>query len=329
MASVVRSSPTRASRRLALSPRLLTLLRRPQQTAVAASTTSKLWNRTLGRVFGSGQLDAAFWEEMEEALVVSDVGIHTATRLVEHVRRLAEDGNLKTAEEVKPVFLGEMNAMFAEAMSQSPRIDSTQGKLILIVVGVNGSGKTTTIGKLAQLASSAGDEVLIAAGDTFRAGAIRQAEIWAERAGARCVATQPGGDPGAVAFDAMRAARASATDLVIVDTAGRLHTSTNLMDELRKVVRIIDRERGYYTVRTLLVIDANSGQNGVAQAKEFGDAVNVNGVVLTKLDSSARGGVALSISGELGLPIWYVGTGESAGEIAEFDSGEFVQALLP
>lgn len=329
MALVVRSSPTRASRRLALSPRLLALLRRPQQTAAATSTTSKVWNRTLGRIFGSDGLDDAFWDEMEEALVVSDVGIQTAMRLVNHVRRLAEDSNLKTVAEVKPVFRGEMNATFAEAMSKSPRIDSTRGKLVLIVVGVNGSGKTTTIGKLAKLASSAGDEVLIAAGDTFRAGAIRQAEIWAERSGARCVATQPGGDPGAVAFDAMRAARACATDLVIVDTAGRLHTSTNLMDELRKVVRIINRERGDYTVRTLLVIDANSGQNGIAQAKEFGEAVNVNGVVLTKLDSSARGGVALSISGELGLPIWYIGTGESAGDIAEFDGGEFVEALLP
>ena len=305
------------------------MLRRPQQTAAAASTTSKVWNRTIGRIFGAGGLDAAFWEEIEEALVVSDVGIKTAMRLVEQVRRLAEETDLKTAVEVKPVFLSEMNTIFTDAMSLSPRIHTSQGKLILIVVGVNGSGKTTTIGKLAQLASSAGDDVLIAAGDTFRAGAIRQAEIWAQRSGARCVSTQPGGDPGAVAFDAMRAARASATDLVIVDTAGRLHTSSNLMDELRKVFRIIDRERGEFAVRTLLVIDANSGQNGVVQAKEFGAAVDVDGVVLTKLDSSARGGVALSIAGDLGLPVWYVGTGESAGDLSEFDSAEFVQALLP
>ena len=329
MGQVVRSPPTRASRRLALSPRLLAMLRRPQQTAAAVSTTSKVWNRTIGRVFGAGGLDATFWEEMEEALVLSDVGIQTAMRLVEQVSRLAAEANLKTAAEVKPVFRSEMIAMFTDAMSRSPRIDSAEGNLILIMVGVNGSGKTTTIGKLSQLASSAGDDVLIAAGDTFRAGAIRQAEIWAERSGARCVSTQPGGDPGAVAFDAMRAARASETDLVIVDTAGRLHTSTNLMDELRKVSRIIDRERGEFAVRTLLVIDANSGQNGVVQAKEFGAAVNVNGVVLTKLDSSARGGVALSIAGDLRLPVWYVGTGESAGDLAEFDSTEFVQALLP
>lgn len=320
---------TSTDRGLALSPRFFGLLRRPQQTAAAASTTSRVWNHTLGRVFGSSDLNANFWDELEEALVVSDVGIQTTLQLVERVRGLVNDRGLTVAAEVKSVLRDEMNLIFADVMSRSPRVDVSQGRLILIMVGVNGAGKTTTIGKLAYAASSVGDDVLIAAGDTFRAGAISQAEVWAERSRVRCISTQPGGDPGAVVFDAMRAAHASPTDLVIVDTAGRLHTSSNLMDELGKIVRIINRESGDFDVRALLVIDANSGQNGVIQAKEFGSAVNVDGVVLTKLDSSARGGVALTIACELGLPIWYVGIGESGGDIAEFDSNEFVRALLP
>lgn len=329
MATTFGGSTTSTNRGLALSPRSFGLLRRPQQTAAATSATSTVWNRTLGRVFGSSDLGAIFWDELEEALVVSDVGIQTTLQLVERVRGLVNDRGLTVAAEVKSVLRDEVNSIFADAMLRSPRVDVSQGKLILIMVGVNGAGKTTTIGKLAHVASSAGDDVLIAAGDTFRAGAIRQAEIWAERSGARCISTQPGGDPGAVVFDAMRAAHAGPTDLVIIDTAGRLHTSSNLMDELGKVVRIIDRESGDFEVRVLLVIDANSGQNGIIQAKEFGSAIALDGVVLTKLDSSARGGVAVTIACELGLPIWYVGIGESGGDIAEFDSNEFVRALLP
>ena len=280
-------------------------------------------------MFGRPSIDAEFWDDLEEALVVSDVGIHTTEQLVSSVRDATKDRGLTSSDEVKAVMRGELHALFTDAFARSPRVETAGGRLILIVVGVNGSGKTTTIGKLSQSASSAGDEVLIAAGDTFRAGAIRQAQIWAERSGARCVSTQPGGDPGAVVFDALRAARSSAVDLVIIDTAGRLHTSVNLMEELRKVRRIVDREKGEYAVHTLLVIDANSGQNGVTQAREFGSAVGVDGVVLTKLDSSARGGVAVTICHELGLPIWYIGTGESAGDIAEFDIDEFTLALLP
>lgn len=280
-------------------------------------------------MFGRAKIDDEFWDELEEALVVSDVGVQTAVRLIERARRATAELRLDSTEEVKSLVRSEISSIFAAASIASPRMDDADAKLALMMVGINGSGKTTTIGKLTHTARSSGDEVLIAAGDTFRAGAIRQAEVWAERTGARCISTQAGGDPGAVVFDAMRAARSHSADLVIVDTAGRLHTSTNLMEELRKVRRILDRERGEYQVRVLLVLDANSGQNGLTQAREFDSAIGVDGIVLTKLDSSARGGIAVSICHDLRLPIWYVGTGERMDDIAEFDGDEFAAALLP
>ena len=280
-------------------------------------------------MFGRNRIDDEFWEELEEALIVSDVGVETALGIVERARVLAAERRLEDGAAVKAAVRDELQAIFVASAAGSQKVGEIEGRVALMMVGINGSGKTTTIGKLAHMAGSAGDSVLIAAGDTFRAGAIRQAEIWAERTGARCVSTQAGGDPGAVVFDALRAAHSDDTDLVIIDTAGRLHTSVNLMQELQKVRRILDRERGDYAVKVLLVIDANSGQNGLVQAREFRSAVGVDGVMLSKLDSSARGGIAVTICAELGLPIWYVGTGEKMDDVAEFDGAEFAEALLP
>ena len=312
-----------------MTPPLLSFLRKPRRTEEAAANTSNAWRRAFGRVFSRAKIDAGFWDELEEALIVSDVGVETALGLIDRARSTAEERKLESTEEVKALVRAEIESILSAASDASPRSMESGTKLVLMMVGINGSGKTTTIGKLTHTARNYGDEVLIAAGDTFRAGAIRQAEIWAQRAGARCVSTQAGGDPGAVVFDAMRAAKSHGTDLVIVDTAGRLHTSTNLMEELRKVRRILDRERGEYEVRVLLVLDANSGQNGLVQAREFNVAVGVDGIVLTKLDSSARGGIAVSICHELRLPIWYIGIGEGMDDVAEFDGGEFAAALLP
>lgn len=312
-----------------MTPPLLSFLRKPRRTSEAAANTSGAWRRAFGRVFSRGKIDDEFWEELEEALIVADVGVQTALNLVESARDEAQERRLTSTGEVQAVVRSEVAAIFATASEGAPLSTDSDARLALMMVGINGSGKTTTIGKLTHTARESGSEVLIAAGDTFRAGAIKQAEIWAQRAGARCISTQAGGDPGAVVFDAMRAAKSHAVDLVIVDTAGRLHTSTNLMEELKKVRRVLDRESGPYQVRVLLVMDANSGQNGLTQAREFNAAIGVDGIVLTKLDSSARGGIAVSICHELQLPIWYIGTGEGMDDIAEFDGEEFAAALMP
>ena len=308
---------------------MLSFLRKPRRTSEAAANTSGAWRHAFGRVFSRGKIDDEFWEELEEALIVADVGVQTALNLVESAKDTAQERRLTSTDEVKSVVRSEVAAIFETASEVSPLSMETDARLALMMVGINGSGKTTTIGKLTHTARDSGDEVLIAAGDTFRAGAIKQAEVWAQRAGARCISTQAGGDPGAVVFDAMRAAKSHAVDLVIVDTAGRLHTSTNLMEELKKVRRVLDRERGPYQVQVLLVMDANSGQNGLTQAREFNAAIGVDGIVLTKLDSSARGGIAVSICHELQLPIWYIGTGEGMDDIAEFNGAEFAAALVP
>jgi fused signal recognition particle receptor len=200
---------------------------------------------------------------------------------------------------------------------------------VLLVVGVNGAGKTTSIAKVTRAAVDDGRKVMLAAADTFRAGAIEQIKIWGDRLGVPVIAQQAGSDPGAVAFDAMNAARSRGFDFVIIDTAGRLQTRHNLMEELKKIRGVVSREAGEYQQRVLLVIDGNTGQNGLSQARLFTEAVHCDGIMLTKLDSTARGGIALAISGELKIPVWFIGTGESAEDISEFDPAAFADALLP
>jgi fused signal recognition particle receptor len=266
--------------------------------------------------FQSGDEEA--WERLEEALIAGDVGVPATAELV---RRLEARG--VTGDLTQPL------VEEAAAVLGDPGTLNVQGRpSVLLIVGVNGTGKTTTIGKLAHHLAARGRSVLVAAADTFRAAAEEQLEIWAERSGADFVGSSRGGDPAAVAYDAIEAATARGRDVVIVDTAGRLHTQANLMEELAKVRRVIEGRLDGAPHETLLVIDATTGQNGVRQAQQFGEAVQVSGVALTKLDGSAKGGVALAIAHELALPVKLIGVGERIEDLRPFDPGDFARALL-
>ena len=254
------------------------------------------------------------WERLEEALLQADVGVAATAELV---RRLEQRGDIGA-------LAGEIEQLFGDA----PTLDVQHAPAVILVVGVNGTGKTTTIGKLSSVLAQHGHSVVVAAADTFRAAAEEQLEIWAQRAGADFVGSERGGDPAAVAFDAIEAAQARGRDVVVVDTAGRLHTQTNLMDELAKVRRVIERKLDGAPHETLLVVDATTGQNGVQQARLFKEAVGVTGVVLTKLDGSAKGGVAIPIAYELGLPVKLVGVGEQLEDLRPFDAQDYARALV-
>ena len=263
--------------------------------------------------------DDAAWERLEEALIQSDVGVRTTAELV---RRLEARGPIDSLE---AALAEEVEALFGEPTALAVRAGAP---CVILVVGVNGTGKTTTIGKLAHQLARHGRSVLVGAADTFRAAAEEQLEIWAQRAGADFVGGSRGADPAAVAFDAVEAGRARGRDVVVVDTAGRLHTQTNLMDELVKVRRVIETRVEGAPHETLLVVDATTGQNGLQQARLFGTAVGVTGVALTKLDGSAKGGVAVAIAYELGLPVKLVGVGEQIDDLRPFDAGDFARALV-
>jgi fused signal recognition particle receptor len=258
------------------------------------------------------------WEQLEEALIGADVGLTATDLLVERLRerRNVDDLGDALAEEIETL-LGEPAAL---AVNEHPSV--------VLVVGVNGTGKTTTIGKLAHRLREHGRDVVVAAADTFRAAAGEQLEIWAQRAGVDYVGSARGGDPAAVAYDAVEAAEARGRDVVIVDTAGRLHTQVGLMDELRKIRRVIERRLDGAPHETLLVLDATTGQNGLQQARLFDDAVGVTGVCLTKLDGSAKGGIVLPVAVELGLPVKLVGVGEGMDDLRPFDAGDFARALV-
>ena len=291
--------------------------------------TGAAWRRALYGLFTRSVIDEQFWDDLEEALITSDVGPSTAFALVESVRNLSRRAGIRTPAEVQSRLRSEMVATLHNLSGKGQEL-SGDGKVVLLVVGVNGSGKTTTIGKLAYNAKQDGKRVILAAGDTFRAGAIDQIKVWAERLEVELVSHRQGSDPGAVAFDAMAAARARGADVVIVDTAGRLHTQHNLMEELKKVRRIVEREaRDDFKQRVVLIIDGTVGQNGLVQARSFTEAVACDSVILTKMDGTARGGVVLAIARELGLPVWCIGIGESPEDLAEFDARTFVDTLLP
>jgi fused signal recognition particle receptor len=262
--------------------------------------------------------DDEAWERLEEALIAADVGVPTTAELVQRLEAREVAGELGAA----------LSDEATELLGGPPRLDLSAEPTVILVVGVNGTGKTTTIGKLAQKLREHDHSVLLAAADTFRAAAEEQLEIWAGRAGADFVGSERGGDPAAVAYDAIEAATARGRDVVIVDTAGRLHTQTNLMEELAKVRRVIERRLPGSPHETLLVVDATTGQNGLQQARLFGEAVDVTGVALTKLDGSAKGGVALAIAHELGLPVKLVGVGEGLDDLRPFDARDYANALL-
>jgi len=262
----------------------------------------------------------ADWERLEEALIMGDVGVRATAELVQRLEARGEG----VADNLNDALAEEVADLFGEA----PLLEVSHKPSVILVVGVNGTGKTTTIGKLASKLAQHGHSVVVAAADTFRAAAEEQLEIWAQRAGADFVGSERGGDPAAVAYDAIEAAQARGRDVVIVDTAGRLHTQANLMEELAKVRRVIAQKLDGAPHETLLVVDATTGQNGLQQARLFGEAAGVTGVVLTKLDGSAKGGVAIPIAYELGLPVKLVGVGEQLDDLRPFDADDFARALV-
>jgi fused signal recognition particle receptor len=280
----------------------------------------------LSDLTGRGHIDDEIWEELEESLLLADVGIPTTTKVLAELRDRAKELRVSDANELLELLRAELVAVLEPAdRSLDTAPDGTAS--VWMFVGVNGVGKTTTIAKLAQQEVDDGRRVVLAAADTFRAAAAEQLGTWAERVGAALVRGQEGADPGSVVFDAMSAAASRDADLVLVDTAGRLHTKVNLMEELKKLRRIVDRTPGALQ-EVLLVIDATTGQNGLIQARQFTEAVDVTGVVLTKLDGSSKGGIVLAIQAELGIPVKVVGIGESAEDLIPFDAVEFVDALL-
>ncbi len=280
------------------------------------------------QVRGRKGIDEATFEELEEALILADVGVTTTTRVLGDLRDKLHGGALSATDPAAllQALQDDLVSMF-EGDVESLAYADGDGPTVWLFVGVNGVGKTTTIGKLALRETQAGRGVVLAAGDTFRAAAGEQLESWAERAGARIVKGSDGADPSSVIFDAVAHAASRGAELVLADTAGRLHTKVNLMDELRKVRRVAERPPGQLT-EVLLVLDATTGQNGVAQARQFTEAVGVTGIVLTKLDGTAKGGVVLAIRSELGLPIKLVGVGEGPADLVPFDPVEFVSALF-
>jgi fused signal recognition particle receptor len=320
---------------------VFSLFRRPQpkpdELPAADEETGKdiaqSLEKTRGGIFGAvrglfhqrRELDAAFWDELEETLLQADVGAHTTADLVDELRARHARQRFEAPEQAEAALREVMVELLG---SERPSLNLPQPLAVILIIGVNGVGKTTSIAKLAHFLAAAGRKPLLVAGDTFRAAAIDQLKIWGERARTPVVAQVTGADPGAVVFDGIQAARSRGADVVIVDTAGRLHTKTNLMEELVKVRRIVQRQLPGAPHETLLVLDAVTGQNGLAQAKTFTQAVGVTGLILAKLDSSAKGGVVFSISQELKLPIKFVGTGEQLGDFAPFDPQAFAQALF-
>jgi fused signal recognition particle receptor len=285
-------------------------------------------SRGLSGLLARGADDDEAWEELEEALLAADVGVATATELVERLRARA-----RAERATGPALRELLRAELLEAVGSADRslaldlLTDDQRPGIVLVVGVNGTGKTTTVGKLALALAEEGKQPVLAAADTFRAAATEQLVIWGDRVGAPVVRHQQGADPAAVAFDGLASARARGADVLLVDTAGRLHTKSNLMEELRKLRRVLEREGGQVR-EVLLVLDATTGQNGLAQARQFTDAVGVTGVVLTKLDGTAKGGIVIAVQRDLGIPVKLVGLGEGPHDLAPFDPDAFVDALL-
>ena len=275
------------------------------------------------------EIDRSTLDDLEATLIGADLGTATTHEVLEKLRDKADRKQIKDVNELKRLLKEELLAILTSTLTGSRPVTKVDGTPeVILVVGVNGTGKTTTIGKLAQVFRAQGKTVLLCAADTFRAAAIEQLEIWGQRTGTEVIKTKPGGDPSAVLFDALQSATARKTDYVIVDTAGRLHTKQNLMLELEKMKRTAQRIVPGAPHETLLVMDATTGQNGLQQARQFTQSAGVTGIVLTKLDGTAKGGVVVAISRELGLPVRFVGVGEKAGDLLPFDPKEFVESLF-
>lgn len=287
-----------------------------------------LFTRVADLFAGTGEVTDALFDELEEVLIASDVSVRISAETVDLLRQAVQERRVRTADEVRDLLRSHVAGVLAE--HASPLItEPPEPPLLYLIVGVNGTGKTTTIAKLAARFQRKGKKVLLAAADTYRAAAIEQLEVWADRLGAALVRHQAGGDPAAVVFDSVHAGRARGADVVIADTAGRFHTKRNLMEELKKITRVVRREMGRAPDETLLILDGTTGQNALVQAKEFHEAVPLTGIVMTKLDGTAKGGMLITIAEELNLPIKLIGTGETVEDLHDFDPQEFAGWLLP
>jgi len=295
------------------------------KTEQGVKRSRESWFNKVTQLFNRSNVEDATWDELEELLISADVGVATTDKLIQAVKQRAKEDRLAEGPQVRSALKEEMVKLLTPAGSKEGS-QSTAELQIVLVVGVNGSGKTTSIAKLAHELNGRGKRVILAAADTFRAAAIDQLSSWGQKLGMEVISHQPGGDPGAVVFDALQAAKNRKVQAVIIDTAGRLHTKYNLMEEMKKINRVA----GKYELpqEVILVIDATTGQNGLAQARHFTEAVGVDSIFLTKLDGTARGGIVLAICDQLGIPISYIGTGEQLDDIAPFDASTFVEALI-
>jgi len=302
------------------------VFRRSKKIRDSLTKTRRSFFGQISSLLGGGQITEETWEDLEALLVQADVGVETTVALVDRLREQVNRGKARTTRDLEEMLKQELLALLG---SPSPmKVDEPRLLTLVLVVGVNGSGKTTTIAKLARYYKDRGRRVLLAAADTFRAAAIDQLKIWGERADVPVIAHQPGADPGAVLYDAIRASQSRKSDLLIVDTAGRLHTKYNLMEELRKVHGVAQKRVHQAPHETLLVLDATTGQNALSQARHFKDAVQVTGVVVAKLDGTAKGGVVFAIAHELQLPVRFIGTGETLEDLEVFDPEAFVEGLF-
>jgi len=288
--------------------------------------TREALGSTLGGVFsGFSQIDEDFYEELEESLILADMGVETTLSAVERLRKAVKEQHLKTPEEAKTA----LKEILTQMLQVEDRAVNPDGKpSVVLVIGVNGVGKTTTIGKLATRYQKEGKNVLLVAADTFRAAAADQLEIWAGRAGVSIVRQNEGADPASVVFDGIRAAKARGSDVILIDTAGRLHNKQNLMNELNKISRIVERELPEAEREVLLVLDGTTGQNGLVQAKQFKEIAGVTAIALTKLDGTAKGGIVIGVADSLQIPVKFIGVGEQAEDLMPFEAREFVEALL-
>ena len=287
--------------------------------------TKKALSNTLDAIFIGGELDDDFYEELTDCLILADLGVGTATRAVEQLRQQARQKRLQTTEEGRE----ELKLILADMLAVGePRLQLNTKPSVVLVIGVNGVGKTTTIGKIATRMVNEGKKVLLVAGDTFRAAAADQLEIWAQRSGASIVRQHEGADPASVVFDGIQSAKAKDVDVILIDTAGRLHNKQNLMNELNKISRIVDRELPGCSRETLLVLDGTTGQNGLIQAKTFKEIAGVTAIALTKLDGTAKGGIVIAVADELQIPVKFIGVGEKAEDLMPFEGMPFVEALL-
>ena len=287
-------------------------------------TRDSLMGRLEDLAAGFTKVDEDFFDELEETLIMGDVGANVTMRIMDELRDRVRHAGITEPSEV----IGQLREIITGLMGEESPLDLSTKPSVVLVIGVNGVGKTTTIGKMAAYLRGEGKQVLLAAADTFRAAAAEQLAVWADRAGAELIRHEEGSDPASVVFDAIHAGKSRGADVIICDTAGRLHNKKNLMDELSKIARVISRELPDAAVEVLLVLDATTGQNGLIQAKQFQEAAGITGIVLTKLDGTAKGGIAIAIAKELGVPVKYAGVGESVDDLKPFNAADFAQALI-